>query len=682
METFKKFNIVKIIYTSSSSVYNLKKISLFKSSDSHRDFYALTKFLCEKIIIKYAKKQQISYLITRLFNVYGGDDNFSIISKIINCYNSKSIFHLNNNGESIRDFIHIDDVTRIYKKIINNEKKNQILDIGKGHGYKIKDIIYELGIKKFNLKYKFLPEEKVSISKLNLSKELNLSEIKKLSLEGYLSAKLKLKNRIKLKKISYDSKLNLNHEISGAIIYGAGNAGKQVCDLILKKNINGVYCFVDDDEKKIGKYYKNKPIISKISLEKISNSTVIPNIIIAIPSLNNEKLQKLFNYLYKLSSTVYNLPLKSEMNIHQINLGDLQKSEFSKIFKRKSFLKKNNNFLKLQNKKILVTGAGGSIGSELVKQLSRITKNKIICLDISEYFLFSLKNNLGINQKKIKLFLGNVNDNYLINKIIKKEKIDLIFHAAAYKHLNFLEENPSQAIMNNIIGTYNLIESSISSSSKKIKMINISTDKAVRPTSILGISKRIAEIICHSYSFKTKSKIEISTVRFGNVFGSMGSVVSLFLEKINNGENVEITNKKAARFFMSINEACNLVIEATQIKKSYKTFILDMGKPVNIFELLKKIVELKKSQDKNFKIKIIETGLKKGEKISEQLSLNNKLIKTSVPGILEVNENKYPIHQVEELINKIKNKNIQNKPNKIIRVLKKFLKKEISKNLN
>ena len=155
LELFKKFNIIKIIYTSSSSVYNLKKISLFKSSDSHRDFYALTKFLCEKIIIKYAKKQQISYLITRLFNVYGGDDNFSIISKIINCYNSKSIFHLNNNGESIRDFIHIDDVTRIYKKIINNKKKNQILDIGKGYGYKIKDIIYELGIKKFNLKYKF-----------------------------------------------------------------------------------------------------------------------------------------------------------------------------------------------------------------------------------------------------------------------------------------------------------------------------------------------------------------------------------------------------------------------------------------------------------------------------------------------------------------------------------------------
>ena len=338
LELFKKFNIIKIIYTSSSSVYNLKKISLFKSSDSHRDFYALTKFLCEKIIIKYAKKQQISYLITRLFNVYGGDDNFSIISKIINCYNSKSIFHLNNNGESIRDFIHIDDVTRIYKKIINNKKKNQILDIGKGYGYKIKDIIYELGIKKFNLKYKFLPEEKVSISKLNLSKELNLSEIKKLSLSGYLSAKLKLKNRIKLKKISYDGKLNLNHEISGAIIYGAGNAGKQVCDLILKKNLNGVYCLIDDDEKKIGKFYKNKPIISKISLEKISNSTVIPNIIIAIPSLNNEKLQKLFNYLYNLSSTVYNLPLKSEMNIHQINLGDLQKSEFSKIFKRKSFL--------------------------------------------------------------------------------------------------------------------------------------------------------------------------------------------------------------------------------------------------------------------------------------------------------------------------------------------------------
>ena len=170
--------------------------------------------------------------------------------------------------------------------------------------------------------------------------------------------------------------------------------------------------------------------------------------------------------------------------------------------------------------------------------------------------------------------------------MFKKQKIDLIYHAAAYKHLNFLEENPLQGVKNNILGTLNLIENSILYSKKKIKMINISTDKAVRPESILGISKRIAEIICENFRFNFKKNIEISTVRFGNVFGSMGSAINLFLDRINKGEDINITSKKAERYFMSVNQACNLVIVASLFNDKYKTYIFDMGKPLNIFHLV------------------------------------------------------------------------------------------------
>ena len=466
-------------------------------------------------------------------------------------------------------------------------------------------------------------------------------------------------------------------ENTGVIIYGAGNAGKQVCDLILSKNKEGVACFIDDSPKKIGKKYKNIKIYSKKTFHHLKKKKLFSRIVIAIPSLDNMKLFKLFNYLYQFSANVYNLPLKSELNLNKINLSDLQKSELVSIFYSNK-LKPDKNLIKnLSNKKILITGAGGSIGSELTLQLSRIVSQKIVCLDISELSLFNLKNNIGVNQNKIDLKLGSILDNFLIKKIIKDNKIDIIFHTAAYKHLNFLEKNPIQAIKNNILGTLSLINASLEISKKKIKLINISTDKAVMPKSILGITKRISEIICHSFSHKKNNNIEISTVRFGNVFGSTGSVVNIFLEKINKGEKIEITNKKVKRFFMSVNEACNLVISATSLKHKFATYILDMGKPIKIYSLLKKMIKLKLKKDKNFKIEIKETKLNKGEKLTELLSIDKRLKKTKIKRVLMANEPKYSLNNVDNLIINIQNK-INKKNNlEIINDLKKFLSNEI-----
>ena len=570
-----------------------------------------------------------------------------------------------NNGQSIRDFIHVEEVCEKYEALLRNTSHG-IYDIGKGYGYKVYDLISLFKNKKLILNHKNIKEQDISIANNKYKFKKNYD------LKRYIISKTKIQNSKKLKKyfLEIENKFR-SPEVKGSIIYGAGNAGKQVCDLILDKNSNGVYCFVDDDKKKIGKKYKNKHIISREDLKIIANKKKVPNIIVAIPSIKSNNLKKLFKELYKISLSVNNLPLKSELNTDKINLSDIQNSEFLHIFEKNNEIL-NNFYSKLKNKKILVTGAGGSIGSELVYQLSRIVNKKIICLDFSELFLFNLKNNIGLNQKKIKLVLGDINDEHLLKKIINNNQIDIIFHAAAYKHLNFLEDNGYQAIKNNILGTYNLINVTNKITKKRVKIINISTDKAVKPSSNLGISKRIGEILCQSHKDLNKSKVKISTVRFGNVFGSTGSAINLFLEKINNGENINLTHKNVKRFFMSINEACNLVIAASQLKDNFKIYILDMGKPIKINDLLKKIIKIKTDINKNFKIKIKETGLSKGEKLVEELSINKK-IKTNIERILEVKEPVYPLKDVKKIIENIK-KNLSHK--NLISDLKFFLRNE------
>ena len=673
---FKKYKINKIIYTSSSSIYNFDKSIIYKTNHSSREFYALTKLICEKIIIKFSTHHKINYIIPRLFNVFGGEDNFSIISKIIKSFKSKKIFVLYNNGEAIRDFIHVDEVCRIYEKLLD-KVENKTIDIGNGHGYKIHDILSILSHDKFKLKKKSAIEQKVSISESDIFKDLNLKVKSKLNLNNYLKKELKLSNNINLKKYYFNKKLNNTDKIFGSIIYGAGNAGKQVCNLILNKNEDGVFCFVDDNKKLIGKTYKGKKIISKDQLKKIASRTSIPNIIIAIPSIKNNELKNLFNELYTYASSVHNVPLKSEINTNKILLSDIQNSEFLNFFERNQLIKKKNIYKSLKNKNILVTGAGGSIGSELVLQLSRITKKKIICLDISEFFLFNLKNNVNFNKNRTKLVLGDINDQNLIKKLILREDIDIIFHAAAYKHLNFLEKNPIQAIKNNILGTYNLIESCLRTSRKKIKMINISTDKAVKPKSVLGMSKRIAEIICKNYEKKYSKYIDISTVRFGNVFASKGSAISVFLDKINNGEYIELTHKKVERYFMSVNEACNLVITSSLLPQKFKTFIFDMGKPVNLYELIKKMGQLKSLKDKNFELKVKEVGLYPGEKLKEELSMSNKFYPTSNKKIYYSLEPTYENGEINNLILNFKKYLKSYNETKVMLIMKKFLAKEI-----
>ena len=394
---------------------------------------------------------------------------------------------------------------------------------------------------------------------------------------------------------------------------------------------------------------------------QISKKRIINNIIIAIPSLKPEKLKRLIKKLtpLALNVSIINTNLFGQNSF--LSLSDVTNTVLFDLLKRKP--KVNINLLKsISNKTVLITGAGGSIGTELVKQTLGSGAN-IIALDHSELALYDLEKNLStdFNKRKIKIILGSITDKALLNSIMKKYKIDIVFHAAAYKHVNILENNISLAIKNNILGTCNLIKIF---NKRNLQIIIISTDKAARPKSILGATKRISEIVSQNYNSSSKYLSKIKIVRFGNVFGSKGSAIELFLEQINKKVPITITDYRVKRYFMSIREACNLVIQTTKLKNENKIYILNMGTQILLKNIILKLAEIKKIDKKNLIIR--KTGLKKGEKLFEELSISKKYFKTRVKDIFSTEEPYYDEEKVENLL-KILNENLFKKNQSFLR---------------
>ena len=297
-----------------------------------------------------------------------------------------------------------------------------------------------------------------------------------------------------------------------------------------------------------------------------------------------------------------------------------------------------------------MTGAAGSIGSQLVRQLLNTKSKNIIGYDNSEIDLFNLKNEMK-TFGHVKFFLGDILDNSFFQYIVKKEKIDLIFHAAAFKHVGILEENVQSAIRNNIFGTYSILKVA---KENEVPIVTISTDKAVKPTSILGLTKRIAEILCLKFN---DTKFSSKVVRFGNVFGSVGSAVPTFINQINNKLPITITNKKVTRFFMTTNEACFLLLSSLRINKANNVLVLNMGKPIKILEIINSLIKIRKRIEPNYTYKIKEIGLSKGEKMHELLTLKKRLIKTVNPDINIVTDPTYKNENINELLFKLQKNN-------------------------
>jgi FlaA1/EpsC-like NDP-sugar epimerase len=319
----------------------------------------------------------------------------------------------------------------------------------------------------------------------------------------------------------------------------------------------------------------------------------------------------------------------------------------------------------------LITGAGGTIGSNLALELNKNSFKKIILFDHDETALFNI--NRKFNDPRVVPILGSLNNFSLIKNIIDTHIVTHIYHAAAYKHVGMLEDNIHSAIDNNVFCTINLIKSL---NKNVISLTIISTDKATRPKSILGMSKRISEILAQTLIKKLNPRTNLSIVRFGNVFASQGSFIEILIDQIKNGQTINITSKNAERYFMSAEQACKLVIASTFINSKDKILIFNMGKPIKIFNLVNSIIRFMNLDPRNTKINY--SGLKKGEKLKEEISISKKLNKTKYNQIYSFSEPLYNYNSVFKFIDSLTLAISRNNEKLTIKLIKKFLKKELS----
>ncbi len=663
-EVFDNINpklITKIIYTSSSSVYGSIGGKIEVNDKNNRYIYSSFKISAENLIKNFCNKNKIFVDVCRVFNLYGSKDGFSIISKLADLKKGNNTIEINNNGESVRDFIHVDDVVSIYKKLLKKNDSN-IYDIGTGNGVKIKDII-------LNLK---LPPKKVRFNKKN-SHEIDISIadntnlIKKIKLTNFK----KLEYFLKINALPRQKKLNSNYlenTLIGSIIYGAGFSGRELYKQLIKYDENIVPYFVDDDQKKHGKNINNVKILSFNELNELSKKIQIRNIIVAIPSLKKKDRLNLFRKILPLSSNISTLPQKNFYKNNKIDIDDLNEISLDEVLDKKILESNDQNLNTFEKKTILVTGGAGSIGTEITRQLLKSKLKKLIILDHSELNIYRI--NQKLNSKKLKIILGNIQDKILLEKIIKINKVDYIFHAAAYKHVKFLEDNIYAATKNNILGTQALIESI---KGKKINFTFISTDKAVEPKTVLGITKRVGELLVHFASnHNDYKKTKFTIVRFGNVIGSDGSALPYFINQIKKNQTITVTDKKMQRYFMTIKEACKLVLQSTLIDSKNKILFLDMGKPVKIVDIIKKIFNICKKPDQKLKLRYI--GNKFNEKISEKLSSQNAFYKTKFNKINFIYDKTKKKSDVNIFLNLLNNKiNIYDNK-KLLNIIKNFIK--------
>ena len=413
------------------------------------------------------------------------------------------------------------------------------------------------------------------------------------------------------------------------IVIGAGATGKVVIDETRrnKENRNQIVAVVDDDPNKIGGLFANIPVKGPVSdIAKIIDYTKAEEVIIAMSKISQERLHEILGYLNACNVRVRRMPLIAEMQgpndkrIIDVDLDDL--------LSRDPVILDNHQVNDMLNEKcVMVTGAGGSIGSELVRQIFNTHPKTLILFDIYENSTYEIQMELTrrIREEKIKdislvTLIGSTYNEIRVEQIIKKYRPDYIYHAAAYKHVPLMEDSPAEAIRTNVIGTYNVAK--IADKYGVKKMVLVSTDKAVRPTNVMGATKRFAETIIQYYSSVSKNT-KYAAVRFGNVLGSNGSVVPLFKKQIEAGGPITLTHKNIIRYFMTIPEAVSLILQCGLFAEGGEIFILDMGKPVKILDLAERLIR-QAGLVPYVDIDIIETGLRPGEKLFEELLLDTK----------------------------------------------------------
>lgn len=446
------------------------------------------------------------------------------------------------------------------------------------------------------------------------------------------------------------------------VIYGAGEAGKDLLEGLRNSHKYNVVAYIDDDPQLTGAYLLGKKIYPATELVSLVASLDIAQVFLAIPSISRAQKRQIIDELSGISIKIKELPSLEEIADGKVTVSSMRKVDILDVLDRQTvepdllLLQKN-----ITGKCVLVTGAGGSIGSELCRQVIKNKPNCLVLYELSEYALYSIHQELIAKVASKEIYqgieviaiIGNVTNETNLFRVLNLYNIQTVYHAAAYKHVPLVEHNPFEGVINNTKGTYHCARAAIKANVETFVLI--STDKAVRPTNVMGASKRLAELVCQALS-QIDSQTCISMVRFGNVLGSSGSVVPVFTKQIEKGLPITVTHPDVTRYFMTIPEASNLVIQAGAMATGGEVFVLDMGEPVKIVDLAHRMIHLsghetKTAANPDGDIEIIFTGLRAGEKLYEELIIGEDNVETTDhPLIMQAMEHSFPLVDIETVL--------------------------------
>lgn len=445
------------------------------------------------------------------------------------------------------------------------------------------------------------------------------------------------------------------------LIYGAGSSGSQLASALQNSFEFKVVAFVDDNAKSQGTVISGVKVFLPDNIKAIASKFDVDRILLAIPSASRSERKRIIDSLEPLGLPVQTVPGTADLVDGRADIDQIQDVKVEDLLGRDP-VEPNKQLMtqNIESKVVLVTGAGGSIGSELCRQILTQNPKRLLLVEQSEYSLYSIETELksktlgtGI---EILPLLGSVREQSLMESIMLRFGVQTVYHAAAYKHVPLVEHNTVQGLLNNVFGTLNCVRAAINSGVEKFVLI--STDKAVRPTNVMGTTKRIAELILQAYASE-KTKTSFSMVRFGNVLGSSGSVVPLFRSQIRTGGPVTVTHPDITRYFMTIPEAAQLVIQAGAMGTGGDVFVLDMGESVEIDSLAKKMIRLsglsiRDGENPDGDIEIKYTGLRPGEKLYEELLIGKNVNGTTHPRIMVVQEEFLSLEQLLSLLDELK----------------------------
>jgi FlaA1/EpsC-like NDP-sugar epimerase len=438
------------------------------------------------------------------------------------------------------------------------------------------------------------------------------------------------------------------------LIYGAGNSGRQLAAAMANSHEMQVAGFLDDDDRLHGHVLNGQPIYNPADLDNLATTLNISDVLLAMPSLTHRRRNEILRQIRVSKVAVRTLPSVTDLAQGKVSISDLRELDIDDLLGREPVMP---NYILLamnvRSKVVMVTGAGGSIGSELCRQILAVGPSKLLLIEQSEFALYGIHQELEekLAGRGIVLvpLLASVQDNERMHEIMSTWHPDTVYHAAAYKHVPLVEHNPAEGIKNNVWGTLRTAQAAAENGVSDFVLI--STDKAVRPTNIMGASKRLAEMALQALAAST-SGTKFSMVRFGNVLGSSGSVVPKFRQQIREGGPITLTHPEITRYFMTIPEASQLVIQAGAMAKGGDVFVLDMGQSVKIMDLARRMIELsgltiKDEQNPDGEIEIEITGLRPGEKLYEELLIGDNPKSTSHSRIMKAHEEFVPWAELE-----------------------------------